>query len=261
MPEQGRGNFALYKFKKNERRNKMKNKKWMWCSTLVLMIFLAFSPIAFADLYWESVAVTGGIPEGLPKNLPKQVRDQMLEQFKTKTETTKNYLTPYASRTETEGMIIIMLFDTMMMYQLDPKAKTYTKVNIMTEMGQMAGGMAKDMQITPTNEIKEIAGYKCKKYNVTVMGMKGEHWLSKDVKGYKEFKAINEKIYKKNPKLKQMNMAGMSGEEGFPVRTESNVMGMKSTTTLKKIEKKSLSKDLFKVPGGYTLQELKTPLK
>jgi hypothetical protein len=53
----------------------------------------------------------------------------------------------------------------------------------------------------------------------------------------------------------------VTGEEGFPVRTVSNVMGMKSTTTLKKIEKKSLSKDLFKVPDGYTLQELKMPLK
>jgi hypothetical protein len=252
---------AFCKFQKNERRNKMKNRKWMGCLTLALMIFVAFSAMANADLYWESVAETGGIPEGLPENLPKQVRDQMLEQFKTKTETTKNYLTSYASRTETEDMIIIMVFDTMMMYQLDPKAKTYTKVNIMTEMGQMAGGMAKDMQITPTNETKEIAGYKCKKYNVTVMGMKGEYWLSKDVKGYKEFKAINKKIYKKNPKLKQMNMAGMSGEEGFPVRTVSNVMGMKSTTTLKNIEKKSLSKDLFKVPEGYKLKELKMPLK
>jgi hypothetical protein len=57
-----------------------------------------------------------------------------------------------------------------------------------------------------------------------------------------------------------MNMGGMSGKEGFPVKTVSNVMGMKTTTTLKKIEKKSLSKNLFKVPGGYKLKELKTPL-
>ena len=53
----------------------------------------------------------------------------------------------------------------------------------------------------------------------------------------------------------------MSSEEGFPLRTLSNAMGMKSTTILKKIEKKSLSKDPFKVPGGYKLKELKMPLK
>jgi hypothetical protein len=38
------------------------------------------------------------------------------------------------------------------------------------------------------------------------------------------------------------------------------MMGMKTTTTLKKIDKKSLSKNLFKVPGGYKLKELKMPL-
>jgi hypothetical protein len=217
--------------------------------------------MAYADLYWESVVVSGGMPEGLPKNLPKQVLDQMMEQFKAKTETTKNYLTSYASRTETGGMIIIMEFDTMTMYQLNPRAKTYTKISIMSDMGQMAEEMMKDMKVTPTNETKEIAGYKCKKYNVTVMDMKSEHWVSKDVKGYKEFKAIYEKIYKKHPKLRQMNMGGMSGKEGFPVKTVINVMGMKTTTTLKKIEKKSLSKNLFKVPGGFKLEELKMPLK
>jgi len=162
----------------------MKNRKWMLCLPLALMLFLTFTPMAYADLYWESVVVSGGMPEGLPKNLPKQVLDQMMEQFKAKTETTKNYLTSYASRSETGGMIIILEFDTMTMYQLNPRAKTYTKINIMSDMGQMAEEMMKDMKVTPTNETKEIAGYKCKKYNVTVMDMKSEHWLSKDVKGY-----------------------------------------------------------------------------
>jgi hypothetical protein len=239
----------------------MKTRKWMWCLVSTLLIFFTVSTAAYADLYWETVKVTGGMPEGLPKNLPKQVRDQMLEQFKPKTETTKNYLTSYASRNETGNMIVIMEFDTMNMYQLDPRAKTYTKVNIMSEMDRMPEGMKKDMQVTPTNETKEIAGYKCKKYNVTVMGMKSEHWLSKDVKGYKEFKAIYGKIFKKNPRLKQMNMTGISGKEGFPVKTVSNVMGMKTTTTLKKIEKKRLGKDLFRVPKGYKLQELSIPRK
>ena len=69
----------------------MKNRKWMFCLPLALMFFLAFTPMTYADLYWESVVVSGGMPEGLPKNLPKQVRDQMIEQFKGKTETTKNW--------------------------------------------------------------------------------------------------------------------------------------------------------------------------
>ncbi len=71
----------------------MKNRKWMLCLPLALMLFLTFTPMTYADLYWETEVVSGGMPEGLPKNLPKQVLDQMSEQFKAKTETTKNYLT------------------------------------------------------------------------------------------------------------------------------------------------------------------------
>jgi hypothetical protein len=218
--------------------------------------------MAYGQLCWEYVVETGGVPEGLPKNLPKQVRDQMLDQFKTKTETTKNYLTPYASRTETPDMIMIMEFPTMTMYQLNPKDNTYTKVT-MAEMEQMAEGMSGDTQVTPTNETKKIAGYTCRKYTVTVMGFENEHWLSKEVKGYKEFQAIGKKIFQKNPKLRQKHMFGILSlyNEGFPVKTVSNVMGMMTTTTLKKIEKKSLSKDLFKVPKGYKLKELKMPVQ
>jgi hypothetical protein len=46
-----------------------------------------------------------------------------------------------------------------------------------------------------------------------------------------------------------MNIVGFSGKHGFPVKTVNNMMGMTVTTTLQKIEKKSLSKDLFKVPA------------
>ena len=242
----------------------MKKRKWMWCLPLVLMVFLTFSPMAYGDLFWESVTATGGGLKGLPKSLPKQVRDQMLAQFKATSETVKNYLTSYASRIEKKNFVMIIEFGTMMMYQLNPVDKTYTKVNMMSVMDNTMGEMTKDIQVTPTNETKKIAGYKCKKYNVTVMGVKSEHWLSKDVKGYKEYRAISKKMekkFQKNPRLRQMNIAGISGKEGFPVKIVITVMGMTTTTTLKKIEKKSLSKNLFKVPGGYKLIKLKMPFK
>ena len=220
--------------------------------------------MAYGDLCWESVATTAGKPIDLPKSLPKQVRDQMLAQFKGTSETVKHYLTSYASRTEKKDHIMIIEFGSMMMYQLNPVNKTYTKLNMMSVMDDTMGEIAKDIQVTPTNETKKIAGYKCKKYNVTVMGVKSEHWLSKDVKGYKEYRAISKKMekkFQKNPRLRQMNIAGISGKEGFPVKIVITVMGMTTTTTLKKIEKKSLSKNLFKVPGGYKLIKLKMPFK
>ena len=239
------------------------NKKKLFLYLLLGLTFVIMSsPMVYGQLYWESEMVTGGIPEGLPKNLPKEVRDQMLAQFKARTETTKNYLTSFASRVETGDGVMIIDFETMTMYQLNPKEKTYIKVSN-TEMEQMSKGMSEEMDWTPTKETKKISGYQCRKYKVTVMGVENEHWLSKEVKEYKEFKAITEKVIQKNPTLGKNQIFGLLSlyKEGFPVQTMSNVMGMKTTMTLKKIEKKSLSKDLFKVPKGYEQRELGMPLQ
>ena len=240
----------------------MDRKKVLLFFLLGIAFVIMFSPMVYGQLYWESEMVSGGIPEGLPKNLPKEVRDQMLAQFKTRTETTKNYLTSYASRVETGDGIMIIDFATMTMYQLNPKENTYIKVSN-TEMEQMSEGMTEEMGWTPTKESKMISGYQCRKYKVTVMGVENEHWLSKDVKEYKEFKAITEKVIQKNPALGKNQIFGILSlyKEGFPVQTVSNVMGMKTTMTLKKIEKKSLNKDLFRVPKGYKQKELSMPLQ
>lgn len=243
----------------------MKNRKFMLYLPLALILLLTLSPMAFADLYWVSVVKTGGAPKGLPENLPKEIRDQMLAQFKSETNTQKHYLTSYASRTDTKQGITIMDFESMTLYQLNPKNKTYTKINMTSmmkgQMGEMAKKMAEDSKTTRTNETKKIAGYQCRKYIVTIMGSENEYWLSKDAKGYKEFEAINEKMLKKHPEFKQMQMAGITGGDGFPVETVTNMMGMKTVTLLEKIEEKSLSKELFKIPAEYKLVEMKMPFK
>ena len=56
-------------------------------------------------------------------------------------------------------------------------------------------------------------------------------------------------------------MGGFIGREGFPVETVTNIMGMKTKTVLEKIEEKSLSKELFEIPAGYKLVEMKMPFK
>ena len=238
----------------------MKTRRWKLCLPLALMVFFTVSSIAYGELYWESLVVTGGVPEGLPKDLPEEVREQMLAQFKTKTQTARYYLTSHAYRAETTDGIMILEFDTMTMYQINPGDKTYTKVDMKSEMNRgMVKEMTKDIRITPTNEFMEISGYKSRKYYVTVMDFKGEYWISKEVKGYKEYEAIREKTLKGNPQLQQMGFLGIPAKEGFPVKTVNKVMGMTTTSTLKKIEKRSLSKDLFKVPEGYKLREVKLP--
>ncbi len=185
---------------------------------------------------------------------------------------TKHYYTSKASRIDlADGKVMIMDFDKKLVYRLDPAAKTYQEMNMdemagskqmanmPAEQRKMMESMMQSMQVTPTNETKTINGYKCTKYLVSFMMMNGEYWLSKDVKGYEELKGIGEKMAKSfegNPMLKQMNIAAMMDKlDGFPVQTVTQVMGGTITNTLVKIEKKSLSDDLFKVPAGYTSQQ------
>jgi hypothetical protein len=225
-----------------------------------VVLGLMTSSAVMADLYWESDQETKGMP-GRPDE----------------TKVIKTYLTAYASRTEREGQITIMNFDTKIMYHINPQAKTYQQIN-MAEMGkppemkgekgqmqqQMMKNMMGNIQVTPTQETRQIAGYNCQKYLVSGMMMNSDYWLSKDVKGYEEIKEIGKKIaavFDENPMMKQMNIAGMMGQlDGFPVQMVMNIMKGTSTTTLKKIEKKSLEKSLFSVPEGYTLTQSKMPM-
>lgn len=246
----------------NERGIFMKFKKLMRCLLPVAVLFMIFSPVAYGDLYWESVVTSGGVPEGLPKGLPEQVKQQMMAQFKDKQETVKNYLSPQGSRIDTKEDITIILFDDMIIYQLDPSTRTYIKIR-MSEMEESMGPMAKmseDATVTATGETKTINGFKCEKYIMTVMGVENEQWLSKDVTGYGEYEKISKKIMRDSPQFKKMGLSGDLSGKGFPVKTVSSVMGMTTTTTLQKIEKTSLDKDLFKVPEGYVQKPLNLPI-
>ena len=235
----------------------------MWHLPLTLLIFLIVAASAHADLYWESKVSTSGVLAGL-EGIPPQARSALVDQFKPQTKTVRYYLTSHASRTDlSNDIIMITEFDTMTIYQLNVGDKTYTKTDMLAGLDQEMPQEMMEIRVIPTSETKKIAGYKCKKYNVTKMKEKSEYWLSKDVTGYKEFKAITakcEKKLQKDPMLWKTSVMGMASQlEGFPVKTVTNVMGITTITTLQRIEKKSLPKDLFQVPKEYKLQELRIP--
>jgi hypothetical protein len=230
--------------------------KWQLVLVLTLSTLFIGVSVASADLYWESEQVTQGV-KGQPPG-PSLM---------------KSYYTDKASRIELpDGKIMIMEYDKKLVYRLDPAAKTYSQMdmnemagskkmaNMPAEQRKMMESMMQSMQITPTEETKVINGYKCKKYMVSFMMMNGEYWLSKDVKGYDELKAIGAKMaksFENNPMLKQMNIAAMMDKlDGFPVQTVTQVMGGTITNTLVKVEKKSLSSDLFQVPAGYAAKPM-----
>jgi hypothetical protein len=239
----------------------MVGKKWKWTLGMVVLFCCLCAAPVYGGLYWEAEQVTEGMPGQADH-----------------TRMVKNYFSEDASRVERgPNQIVITDFDEMILYELNPADKSYKKMDL-KEMGKLpsipeaeGGGeqasqmqarmqammkkMAGGMQVAPTDETKTINGYKCTKYVVRSMMTESEHWLSKDVEGYDELKAIGKKMgeaFDENPMLKQMNIAGMIAElEGFPVRTVTRVMNGKVVTTLKKIEQKPLDDKLVEMPEGY----------
>lgn len=230
-------------------------------SVLVLAAILVavYANVACADLYWESVSET--------KNIPQQPDTSSL---------VKTYYSLNASRIETDDFTMIIDHDAMMLYRLNPKDKTYTTANMgamvqgpageapaqveqRKKFQQMMASMVNSMEVTPTDEKKSIAGYPCRKVLVKMMMMESDYWVSKDVEGYDELKAISAHVaekFKDNPMLAQMTQAAMLSKlDGFPVQVVSHMGEGATVTTLKGIEKKPLSADLFKVPADYKLRQ------
>jgi len=232
----------------------MRYRKSIWMCLAVLFFFSAVSA-AHAGLYWESLMVRKGVPEGMPPNMPKAA----LEQFN-KTEVVKNFFTEDAMRTETADSVMIMNFEAMTMYNLNPVEKTYTVTDLKArphgqEMDGMMKGMTDGMKVTATDETREIAGFMCRKYKVKMPMGEGIYWVTRDVKEYKTLRKMGKKMEEmmdKSPVLRQMNMAALMDQlDGFPVRTEMDFMGMTTETTLRQIEEKPLKPALFEVPAGY----------
>ena len=197
----------------------MKIKKLITWLLPVMVLLLVLSPVAYGDLYWESLVVSGGVPENLPEGLPEQVKQQIMAQYQDKRETVKNYLTSHASRIDTKEDITLILFDDMILYQLDPSTRTYVKIKLSeveASMGPLANEMDDDVNIKATGETETINGFKCEKYIMTVMGVENEQWLSRGVPGYGEYEKISQKIMRIRPNSKRWGFREVFQGKDFP---------------------------------------------
>jgi len=228
--------------------------------TLCLGIILAMSTGLYvrpvkADLYWETESVSSGIAH--------RSKGTSIQKY---------YFTPNASRVELSGKkIYIVNYKSMILYSLDTKAKTCSTLNLAELFLDASPGDSKKnadlmgtmlgVQVTPTNELKTIAGYKCRKCMVRIAFLTGEYWVSNDVRGYQELRTLGAKveaIAERNPVIRQMDVAGMVDKlGGFPVYTVNHLMGGTVESTLKKVEQKSLDPALFVVPKEYTMKTMK----
>jgi hypothetical protein len=237
----------------------MKMKKWALSLGIMALFAGLCAPSASADLYWETENVFTNFP-GQPDG----------------TSILKYYFTSRALRVQLDDTkVFIVDYNAMQLHSLDTKAKTFTELNL-SELPGLPGVAAADnkkvaeimgavmgTQVTPANESKTIAGYKCRKYNVRIAVMDVEYWVSKDVRGYRELKALGAKVgsvAERNPMLKwwltQIDIAGMVEKlGGFPVYTVVHAMGGTVASTLKKVEQKPLDPALFIVPKDYAMKK------
>ena len=128
----------------------MKIKSILAVTALAGMAWLAALTCASADLYFESEQTTKGLP-GQPDG----------------TSIVKQYISQDATMTDQGDRITIIDFNEKMMYDLDTKAKTYTKA-LAEKMGlpegaegqnaeqakmmqQLVQSMAGSIKVTPTN--------------------------------------------------------------------------------------------------------------
>jgi hypothetical protein len=210
-----------------------------------------------ADLYLESEQVTQGIP-GQPDG--KGI--------------IRLYLSLDATMTDLGDVATIIDMQEKMLYELDLEAKTYRRTEIDKVVGipglgadaqdlernplfqAMVKSMVDSFKVTPTDEVKTIAGYECRKHIVQVMQSSSDYWVTKDFEGYEELRAISDKsarLFMNNPLMKQINIAAMMNAlDGLPVHSVTRMMGGTITTTLKKMERKTLDPKYFTVPAGFT---------
>ncbi len=224
------------------------------CLGITALFVVLCATSAKADLYVET--------ENISTNIPHQPNGAT---------TLKNYFTSNASRVEWgNGKIFILDYTAMKMFTLDPRAKTYAEDNIgeleaaASDTSDAGKQQAMDeamaailgVQVRPTDEMKTIGGYRCRKFNVNVAIVNGEYWVSKDVKGYQELRTLEAKaasVLDRNPMLKQFNIVGLAEKlDGFPVYMVNHVLGGTVQTTLKDVDQRPLAAALFRVPRDYT---------
>lgn len=203
----------------------------------VAAAFFAGLMPASADVYWEADQVVRGIPGRADKHI-----------------TIRNYFTHTACRTDIGENITIADFDAMTGYVINSSDRMYFKVDMYNE-GIVDPGLSQEIEVTPTNETRMIAGYRCRKYKVGFMGRNYDEWLSKDVPAYGELKAINDRLtplVRQHP-LFRMNIIGrMHKLDGFPVMTVMNLEGgMVKTITLRSVSTRRLGPSVFAAPKGY----------
>jgi hypothetical protein len=223
--------------------------------TLMFALLLtAIALPAMAGMYWESEMIMKGAPQSTNTN---------------GTSTIKTYHAGDMLRIEKNDHITIMKLAEGKSYDLDVKNKTYSELDLNKMFGEgeqskamqeMMTKMVADMKVEKTTETQEISGYKCTRYNATMMGTQTQLWVTPDVKGYKELHDSAMKLaekFKNSPLIQNTVGIGTAMEkiDGMAIKTYVKMGTIESTNTVTKVAQQDLDKKLFEIPADYAKVE------
>jgi len=101
------------------------------------------------------------------------------------------------------------------------------------------------VSVSPTQETKQINGYKCEKWIVTTTGGAYNVWITREIdfdwSGYRNF-------FKTSAEIQALAMQGV---KGFPILTESS--NGNKVASVESVTPQTLAPVAFAVPSGYTL--------
>ena len=119
---------------------------------------------------------------------------------------------------------------------------------------KMPGAADAKIEVSNTGEKKTISGFSCTKFVVKRDGKEElTLWVTPDIKA---FAAMRQDLTEQTKRMASMTPGGLKGIveamqkiEGFPIETE---MGTMMTSTVTKVEMKTVGASEFEVPAGYT---------
>jgi hypothetical protein len=142
-----------------------------------------------------------------------------------------------------------------------------TREQMKKAMGSMNGGMAAALNVKKGAGGRQIAGYKCDNWIVTVGEMsKTEECLSTDLPvptdSWQSFQSMEDSLQSIGPGAKEMREK-MKEAKGFPLAstTTTNIMGKTQTsaTEVQEIKRDPIAPSVFELPAGY--EKVDSPLK
>jgi hypothetical protein len=141
------------------------------------------------------------------------------------------------------GEILIRGNDNLM-YMIQRSEKVAYKM----DMNAKNTGQEVKPKVSKTNETATIAGYKCHKYTVEVPGQDLQQviWATPD------FTVARPKNASKAP----MGDFFTEGIDGFPLKMDANMQGIKMTMTASEIKPAKLNAADFELPAGFAVKEL-----